>query len=56
MADADSINKHLPILKVKIHDGQIESMELPHGLSLNKDVYALNFSGEDWTGELNKGL
>jgi len=30
-------------------------MELPHGLVLNEGVYAINFSGVDWTGELGDG-
>lgn len=55
MANANSINKHLPIFYVEINHGQIESMELPQGLILNEDVYALDFGGEDWTGELSNG-
>jgi len=55
MANADSTNKHLPILNVKMQDGQIVDVDLPEGFVLNEHVYALTHEGKHWTGVFNEG-
>lgn len=56
MAITDSTLKiSIPVFNVKMQDGQIIDLELPEGVSLNDDVYALSCASDYWTGELKEG-
>ena len=56
MANTDSTLKiSLPAFNVKMQEGQITDLELPKGVSLNDDVYAVSCVNDYWTGELKEG-
>lgn len=50
-----NLNNSLPVISVKLKNGQIEDLKLPKDLILNDGVYVLNFSGNDHNGELSDG-
>lgn len=55
MADANFSKNVLPEFEVTLKDNQIVDLKMPKGFALGEEVYAIQFTGNDWTGELQDG-